>query len=67
MEPWNFLLLLKRFVGFNMGDVGSFHYTSLWVRAFIVPPSGMILEVGILLEILLVIVYRLMQKKMVDT
>lgn len=49
MEPWNFsrsLLLLKRFEGFNMGDVGSFNYTSLWVRAFNVPPSGMIQEVG---------------------
>lgn len=29
-----------------MGDVGSFKYTYLWVRAFNVPPSGMIQKVG---------------------
>lgn len=49
MEPWNFsrvLLLLKRFDGFIMRDVRSFNYTSLWVRAFNVPPSSMIKEVG---------------------
>lgn len=42
MEPWNFnraLLLLKRFEGFNMGEIGSFPHTHLWVRATNIPPT----------------------------
>lgn len=32
-----------------MRDVGSFTSTSLWARAFNVPPSGMIQDVGLLI------------------
>lgn len=49
MEPWNFnraLLLLKKFEGFTMGDIGSFPTTHLWVRATNIPPAGMISDIG---------------------
>ncbi|XP_075511998.1 F-box/kelch-repeat protein At3g23880-like [Primulina tabacum] len=52
MEPWIFsraLLALKRFTGFTMGAVGSFQTTHLWVRAFDVPPEGMINDIGTLI------------------
>lgn len=52
MEPWNFnrvLLLLKKFEGFDVGDIGSFPTTHLWVRVFNISPFGMISDIGVLL------------------
>ncbi|EXC28688.1 hypothetical protein L484_006984 [Morus notabilis] len=50
MEPWTFnnaLIALKEVDGVNIGDVGEFRHTRLWVQVHNLPSEGMIEEIGV--------------------
>lgn len=50
-ELWHFagfLLVLKRFQGYTMGEAGLLLFTHFWVCAFNLPLEGMIEEIGVL-------------------
>lgn len=41
-------LLDKKFEGFQSGEIGAFHSTQIWVRAFNILAEEMISEVGMM-------------------